>query len=57
MRATIGVVFNAFYFGRNAVLVATEVDHAVVVLVTATDMPRCDVPIVVAPGRLRLFLN
>ena len=48
------VVFDAFDLGRDAVLVAHEVDNAVVVLGTAATMTDRDVTVVVAAGLLEL---
>jgi len=51
---TVRVVFDAFDLGRDAVLVAHEVDDAVVVLGTAATMTDRDVAVVVAAGLLEL---
>src|SRR3546814_19792455 len=50
VRRTVGVVLKAFYLGRDAVLVATEIDDTVVLLVTAATMTDRDVAVVV-PAR------
>jgi xanthine/uracil/vitamin C permease (AzgA family) len=57
MGRAVGVVLNAFDFGRNGVLVALEVHHAVVVLVTAAFVARRDMPVVVTAGFLELWLQ
>ncbi|AOZ52930.1 hypothetical protein BKX93_16555 [Chromobacterium vaccinii] len=50
------IVFDAFHFRRDAILVATEVDQTVVLLMAATTMTRSDVAIVVtAAGRVFLL--
>src|SRR5690606_32008129 len=48
MRGTVGVVFKALDLGGDSVFVATEVDQAVMLLVTAATMAHSDVAIVVA---------
>src|SRR5690606_27844654 len=48
VRRAVRVVLDALDLGRDAVLVAAEVDHAVVVLGTATLVTRGDVAVVVA---------
>ena len=57
MRGAVRIVFQAFDLGRDAVLVATEIDQAVVLLVTAAEMARGDVAVVVAAGVMRLAFN
>jgi hypothetical protein len=51
------VVFDALHLGRDAILVAHEVDHTVVVLVAAALVPGGDVAVVVAAGFLELRLQ
>src|SRR5690606_16379808 len=55
VRGTVGVVFKTLDLGRNTVLVATEVDDTVVLLVAAAAMANGDVTVVVA-ARTTLFL-
>src|SRR5690606_27166017 len=50
MRGTVGVVFEALDLGRDAVLVATEINQAVMLLMAAATMAHSDVAIVVAAG-------
>jgi len=50
----VGVVLNALNLGGNAVLVATEIDHAVMVLVTTAFVAGGDVTVVVATRFLEL---
>src|SRR5579864_700958 len=50
VRATVRIVLKTFDLCRNAVLVATEIDDTVVMLMTTTFVTRGDVPIVVAAG-------
>ena len=57
VRSAVGVVFDAFNFGRYAILDATEVDHAVVVLVTTAFVAGGDVTIVVATRFLELWFQ
>ena len=57
MRCTVRVVLDALNLGRNAVLVAHEVDHTVVVLVTTALVTNRDVAVVVAAGILLLGLE
>src|SRR3546814_10115510 len=54
MRAAVGVVFQALDAGDDAVLVATEVDDAVVLLVTAATVTHRDVAVVIAARIARL---
>src|SRR5690606_35657049 len=54
VRSTVGVVFKAFDLRGDAVLVATEIDQAVVLLVTAATMANGDVTVIVA-ARTTLF--
>jgi hypothetical protein len=54
VRRAVGVVLDALDLGRDAVLVATEVNHAVVVLVTTALVANRDVTVVVAAGLLEL---
>jgi hypothetical protein len=51
---TVGVVFNALDLGGDTVLVALEVHHTVVVLVTTALVASCDVTVVVTTGLLEL---
>ncbi|OHX18197.1 hypothetical protein BI344_10995 [Chromobacterium sphagni] len=54
--SAVRVVFDAFHLSRDAILVATEVDQTVVLLMAATTMTRSDVTIVVtATGRVFLL--
>jgi hypothetical protein len=53
----VGVVLNAFDFGRNGVLVAFEVHHTVVVLVTAAFVANRDMTVVVTARLLELRLK
>src|SRR5690606_34530749 len=48
--AAVRVVFQAFHLGRNTVLVATEVDNTVVLLVTTPTVTNRDVTVVVTAG-------
>ena len=57
VRGAVRVVLDALDLGRNAVLVAHEVDHAVVVLVTTALVAHRDVAVVVAAGLLDLRLE
>src|SRR5664279_6428199 len=57
VRAAVRVVLDALDLGRDRVLVADEVDHAVVVLVAAALVARRDVAVVVAAGVLHLRLE
>ena len=55
VRGTVRIVFDTLDLGRDAVLVvAHEIDHAVVVTVTAALVAHGDVTIVVAAGLLEL---
>src|SRR5262245_17934940 len=53
VRRAIRIVLEPFHTSRNAVLVALEVDHTVVALVTSALMPRSHASLVVAPAALR----
>jgi acyl carrier protein len=53
----VGVVLNALHLGGDAIFVATEVDHAVVVLVTTALVTGGDVTVVVATCFLELRLQ
>eukprot|EP01139_Manchomonas_bermudensis_P023495 Amastigsp_a841191_67.p3 type:complete len:155 gc:universal Amastigsp_a841191_67:2170-1706(-) len=53
----VGVVLDTLDLGRNGILVALEVHHAVVVLVTAALVANGDVPVVVTAGLLELRLQ
>ncbi|MDT4872439.1 hypothetical protein FQZ97_1076220 [compost metagenome] len=57
MGGAVGVVLDAFDLGRDAVLGATEVDHAVVVLMTTALVANRDVTVVVATGLLELWFQ
>ncbi|MNM78100.1 hypothetical protein D3C81_899870 [compost metagenome] len=46
------IVFHALNDGRDAILVATEIDHTIVLLVTTTDMTGGDTAVVVTTARL-----
>ena len=50
--SAVRIVFDAFNDGRDAILVATEVDQTVVLLVTTTDMTGGDTTVVVTAARL-----
>jgi hypothetical protein len=54
MCRAVRVVLDALDLGRDAVLVANEVDNAVVVAMTAALVTRRDVAVVVAAGLLEL---
>jgi hypothetical protein len=54
MGAAVRIVLEAFDFGRDAVLVALEIDDAVVVLVTTALMAHGNVAVAVTPGLFRL---
>jgi hypothetical protein len=54
--SAVRIVFDTFHFCRNAILVATEVDQTVVLLVTTTHMTGSNVAIVVTTGSGRFFL-
>jgi hypothetical protein len=55
--AAVRVVFQALYLGWDTVLVALEVHHAVVLLVTTTHVTRGDVAIVVTARSAVLLLD
>src|SRR5665647_290256 len=57
MGRAVGVVLDTFDLGRNGILVALEVNHAVMMLVTATFVTRRDVPVVVTASLLELRLQ
>ena len=57
VRCAVRVVLNALDLGSNAVLVALEIDHAVVVLVTTALVAGGDTAIVVAASLLELRLQ
>jgi hypothetical protein len=57
VRGPVRVVFDAFDPGGNAVLVAPEVDHAVVLLVAAALVANGDMAVVVATGAALLRLE
>ena len=57
VRGAVRVVLDALDLGRNAVLVAHEIDHAVVVLVPTALVAHRDVAVVVAAGVLLLRLE
>jgi hypothetical protein len=57
VRAAVRVVLDALDLGGNAVLVAHEVDDAVVVLVTTALVAYGDVAVVVPPRTLELRLE
>src|SRR5690606_24685931 len=48
VRSAVGVVFETLNLGRDAILVATEIDQAIVLLVTTATMAHGNVAIVVA---------
>ena len=51
-RRAIRVVLDCRHPGRDVALVAPEIDHAVLALVTATPPPRGEFAVIVAPTRL-----
>ena len=53
----VGVVLDTLDLGRNGILVALEVNHAVVVLVTTALVANRDVTVVVAARFLELWLQ
>ncbi|MCY1513544.1 hypothetical protein D9M68_480520 [compost metagenome] len=55
--STVRIVFNALDDGRNAILVAAEVDQTIVLLVTTTDMTGGDTTVVVTAARLGFLLE
>src|SRR5690606_23216714 len=57
MRAAVRVVLDAFHFRRDTVLVATEIDLAIVLLVATAHVARGDTAAVVATGGFRLLLQ
>ena len=57
MRGAIGVVLDALYRGGNAVLGALEINHAVVLLVTTTNVAGGNAASVVTATSLGLFLQ
>ena len=57
MRGTVRVVLNTLHFRRDAVFVATEIDHTVVVLMAAALVTGGDVAIVVTTCALELRLQ
>src|SRR5690606_559021 len=57
MSGTVRIVFHALHGGRNAILVATEIDQTVVLLVAAPTMTRGDTTIVVTTTGLALLLQ
>jgi len=57
VRSTVRVVFDTLDLGDDTVLVATEVDNAVMLLVAATDMTGGDVTVVVTTSGLGLLFD
>jgi predicted SpoU family rRNA methylase len=57
VRGTVRVVFDTLDLGRNAILVATEVDNTVVLLVTTADVTGGDVTVVVTASGLGLLFD
>ena len=57
LRGAVRIIFDALNLGGNAILVATEVDNAVVVLVTTALVTGGDVAVVVAAGVLDLLFQ
>src|ERR1700693_5972134 len=53
VRSAVRVVFDTLALCRDTVLVATEIDHAVMLLMTTADMTSGDVTVIVATGGLR----
>src|SRR5471032_76901 len=57
IRGAVWIVFDPFHFRWNAILLTLEVDQAIVLLVTATDVTGGDVAVVVTTSSFRFFLN
>src|SRR5687767_14019164 len=57
MRAPVRIVFDTLHFRGDAILVALEVDQAIVLLVAAALVTHSDASLRVAPGLLRLALD
>ena len=57
MRRAVRIVLNALNLRWNAILGALEIDDAVVMLVSAADVARCNATEVVTTTRLRVFLE
>ncbi len=57
MRAAVRVVFQPLHFGHDAVLVAAEIYHAIVLLVAAALMAGGDMAAVIAPASFRFPLH
>src|SRR5690606_9738792 len=52
--SSVRVIFQSLNLGRNAVLVATEIDNTVLLLVPATDVASCDSTLIVTTTGLGL---
>src|SRR5262252_740112 len=57
MRAAVWIVFEPLDFGDDPILIAPEIDHAIMLLVTATLMAHGHMALVVAAGLARLALS
>jgi hypothetical protein len=57
VRGTVRVVFDTLDLGRDTILVATEVDNTVVLLVTTADVTGGDVTVVVTASGLGLLFD
>src|SRR5690606_81182 len=55
--STVRIVFDTLNGGRNAILVATEVDQTIVLLVTTADVASGDAAVVVTTTALRFLLD
>src|SRR5690606_14270606 len=55
--SAVWIVFNTLNFGWNAILVALEIDNAIVLLVTTTDMTGGNVTVVVTTGAFRFLFE
>src|SRR5690606_14153755 len=51
---TIRIVFDTLHFRRDTIFIAFEIDDAIVLTMTTTDVTRGDVAVVVTAGRLGL---
>ena len=54
MRSAVRIIFQTLDFGRNTILVALEINHAVMLLVAAALMPNGNMAIMVTAGIARL---
>src|SRR6478672_1725964 len=57
MRGAVRIVFDTLDLGGDAILVATKIDDAIVLLVTTTDVTGGDVAVVVTAGSFRFLLD